>query len=251
MSDVMCTVDGPVATIALNRPASLNSFAKSMRLGVLEAVQRVTADANVRAVVITGEGRGFSAGADLREEWSGPEETRVWLDEEYRPGILAILESPKPFIAAVHGFAAGIAVGYALACDLIVMGEGAFFELPFSALGLVPDGGLTWQLARRLGHQRAFQIAVDRERLAAPRCLDLGLVNRLVAEDQVLTESRAWASRLAQQSPTALAGLKQCLRTGAVGTIETTMDAESKWQTQCVTTPQFSEGVRAFRARRT
>ncbi len=245
MPDILYCEDGPVAVVTLNRPEALNAFNKGARVGIIEAVQRAQSARAIRAVVLCGAGRGFSAGADLNEELP-PDGVHTVLEKEYNPGILAIERLPKPVIAAVHGFAAGIGLSYALACDLVVIGERSFMQVPFAKIGLVPDGGLCWQLARRFGHRLAFEIAMEGERLAAARCKELGLANRVVEEDKVLDEAKAWAARLASQPPIAMAGTKRALRAAGAGSLEELMLLEAKFQQECITSADFKEGITAF-----
>lgn len=249
MDEIRYAEEGPIAVITLNRPAAVNAFDKAMRLAFIEAMRGAEQATSVRAVVIHGAGRGFSAGADLNE--AVPlDGVHTILEKEYNPGILAIERLPKPVIAAVHGFAAGIGVSYALACDLVVMGEQAFMQVPFAKIGLVPDGGLTWQLARRVGHRVAFEIALEGERLSAARCRELGLANRVVADGAVLDEAKAWARRLAEQAPIAMAGTKRALRASGSSSLEEILGIEARHQQECVTSSDFKEGVSAFFAKR-
>jgi 2-(1,2-epoxy-1,2-dihydrophenyl)acetyl-CoA isomerase len=241
--------DGAVAIITFNRPAALNAFDQGARLGVLAALQLADRNDGVRAIVLCGAGRGFSSGADLTEPVSAADVPRI-LEREYAPGILAIVQSDKPVIAAVHGFATGIAAAYVLACDLVVMGEGAFMQMPFARIGLVPDGGLCWQLAQRLGHRVAFEVAVEGERLAAARCRELRLVNRVVPDEQVLAETVSWARKLATLQKLALAGTKRALHAAGGALLEETMRIEANWQGDCVATADFKEGVEAFLGKR-
>jgi 2-(1,2-epoxy-1,2-dihydrophenyl)acetyl-CoA isomerase len=172
------------------------------------------------------------------------------LDEEYNPGVRAIVEMPKPVIAALNGFAAGIGVSYALACDMVLMGENAFMQVPFGRIGLVPDGGACWQLAERLGPRVAFEVAMLGERLPAARCVALGLANRAVPDDKLLDETLAIAARLAECAPQALAGTKSLLRSASVRGLEGTLREESREQGKCIATEDFREGVRAFLEKR-
>ena len=148
---VLYETEGAVATITLNRPEALNSFDREMRADLAAATARARADSAIRAVVLTGAGRCFSAGADLKAGFKTGEEVERIVNEEYRPSLVDIAEMDKPVISAVNGFAAGIGLSYALVCDLSVMGENAFLLCPFSAIGLVPDGGSTWLLTPRHG----------------------------------------------------------------------------------------------------
>jgi 2-(1,2-epoxy-1,2-dihydrophenyl)acetyl-CoA isomerase len=247
---------GAVAVITLDRPASLNAFDTELRLGVKAAVERAAEATAVRALVLTGAGRGFSAGAELKSDGAragglpSPDEAERQLAQEYAPAILALAAVPKPVVAAVHGFATGIALGFVLACDLVVMGEGAFVQVPFGRLGLVPDGGLTWQLATRLGHQRAFELAAGAERLSAARCLEWGIANRLVPDERVTQSAVEWAAQLAQGPALALALTKQLLRQVPSHGLAEAIRAEAQAQRACAAAADFAEGVAAFREKR-
>lgn len=242
---------GRVAVLTLNRPEALNSFDAALRLAFKQTVLEVEADTGIRAVVLTGAGRGFSAGADLKagDLVDGADVERQ-LNEEYGAPLRSIARMPKPVIAAVTGFATGIGGSFALACDLVVMGESAFFQVPFQKIALVPDGGMTWQLAERLGHRRAFEIAVSGDRVPAARCLEWGLCNRVVADEQVVASAIAWAEQLCDAAPVALGYMKQLLRSAPDRGFEQTLRAEAHLQAPCIDSQDFREGVVAFRERR-
>ncbi len=176
-----------VALITLNRPEALNSFNQALRLESAAALRRAGADPAISAVVLAAAGRAFSAGADLKamdpRQINGAE-VRRQLEEEYGAGIQAIIEMEKPVICAIEGLVAGIGCAYLLASDLAVMAEDAYFTLPFHNIGLIPDGGINWLLERQIGARRAFELAVDCERIGAARCRELGLVNRVVAKGE-------------------------------------------------------------------
>jgi len=153
-----------VAVISLNRADSLNAFTSELRADLAQALHDVAADDSVRVVVLTGEGRCFSAGADLKDI-SSERPVADQLQEEYRPVFTAIAELPVPVIAAVPGFAAGIGMSLVLQCDLVIMAEDAFLLSPFSTISLVPDGGLNWMLVRHLGYKRAYQLSIEAEQM--------------------------------------------------------------------------------------
>ena len=209
---VLYETEGAVATITLNRPASLNSFDKEMRADLAAATAQARKDTAVRAVILTGAGRCFSTGADLKAGFKTGAEVEQILNEEYRPSLSDIAEMDKPVISAINGFAAGIGLSYALVCDLAVMGESAFLLSPFSSIGLIPDGGSTWLLARAMGYMNAYQMAVENDRMSAARCKELGLVNKIVADDALLATAREWAAGLAGKAPLALARTKKMMR---------------------------------------
>lgn len=241
---------GQVATITLNRPESLNSFNQEMRADLVDATTRARHDDDVRVVVLTGAGRCFSAGADLKQGFRDGAAVQQALVEEYKPSLMNLHEMQKPVIAAVNGFAAGIGLSYALVCDLVVMGEGAFLLSPFSTIGLIPDGGATWLLARSLGHRRAYQMAAEAERLPAAKCLELGLANRVVADAQVLAEATGWAAALAQRAPLALARTKQALHQALRTDYGNAIDGEAALQKLCIDSADSREGIAAFLEKR-
>ncbi len=244
---------GAVALITLNRPEVLNSFNQALRLEAAAALRRAGADPAVSAVVLTAAGRAFSAGADLKamdpRQING-EEVRRQLDEEYGAGLKAIMEMDKPVIAAVEGLVAGIGCAYVLASDLAVMAEDAYFTLPFLNIGLIPDGGINWLLERQLGARRAFELAVDCERIPAARCRELGLVNRLTQKGAATETALQWADRLAARPPLAIRHTKKLLRQAAGVDYAQSVRAEAVAQMQCANSQDFREGVAAFREKR-
>ena len=247
---IMYDQHGHVAVITLNRPDSLNSFNQEMRLDLMAATSRARQDASVRVVVLTGAGRCFSAGADLKAGLRNGAQVEQWLNEEYKPSLIDLYEMQKPVIAAVHGFAAGIGLSYALVCDLMIMGNGAYLLSPFSNIGLIPDGGATWLLSRSIGYRRAYQLACESERILATACLSMGLANRLAADDQVLPEARAWAEGLAQRAPLALARTKQAMHEAAHLDYPQTIGNEAALQKLCIDSADSREGIAAFLEKR-
>jgi 2-(1,2-epoxy-1,2-dihydrophenyl)acetyl-CoA isomerase len=168
--------DDSVAVITINRPDAMNSFDDALRRDLLAACEKAAGDSAIRAVVLTGEGRSFSAGADLKSGLDPNRSIEDMLQQEYRPVLESIWNMEKPVIAAVGGSAAGIGVSFALICDLLVMADNAFLLSPFTTISLVPDGGLNWLLVHQLGYRRAFQLSVESERITADRCVELGLM---------------------------------------------------------------------------
>jgi 2-(1,2-epoxy-1,2-dihydrophenyl)acetyl-CoA isomerase len=250
---VLYEVRGPVALLTLNRPEVLNSFNQALRLELVAALERAAVDPGLSAVVLTASGRAFSAGADLKAMHPSQitaEEVRRQLEEEYGAGIKAIMNMSKPVITAVEGLVAGIGCAYMLACDLVVMAEDAYFTLPFHNIGLIPDGGITWLLERQLGARRAFELAVDGERVPAARCRELGLVNQVVPKGTATESALHWASRLAARAPLAIAQTKRLLRQAATESYAQALRAEAVAQMQCVASHDFREGVAAFLEKR-
>src|SRR3954466_1677183 len=193
---------GAVATIELDRPDAMNAWNPELGEELRSVVERTAADADVRAVVITGAGRAFSAGADLKDSGfnltpDGHPDVQQALTERYHPIITGIREMPKPVIAAVNGPAAGIGCSLALACDLVIAAESAYFLLAFVNIGLVADGGSSLLIPARVGFARAAEMAMLGERVPAPTALEWGLINRVVPADALRAEADALADRLA------------------------------------------------------
>lgn len=238
--------DDRVAIITIDRPEAMNSFNTELRRDLLAAFRRAANDESVRAVVLTGEGRSFSAGADLKGSLSTGRTVEQQLQEEYRPVFECIASMPQPVIAAVGGSAAGIGMSYALACDLLIMADNAFLLSPFTTISLVPDGGLNWLLVHQLGYRRAFQLSVEAERIPAARCVELGLANRAVPADRLLDEALAWAGTLAERAPLSVAATKRAMRHAASGSWASTFDVEAPLQDGLKNSEDCAEGVAAF-----
>jgi 2-(1,2-epoxy-1,2-dihydrophenyl)acetyl-CoA isomerase len=248
--DLLFEQSDAVATIRLNRPRSRNAFNQSLTDELGHAIRRVAEDDAIRVVILTGEGRSFSAGADLvdrESRWRDPEEGLL---RGFLPSIDAIMEMPKPVIAAVGGAAAGIGAAFALAADLSLMADDAYLLLAFSNIGLVPDGGCHWLLSRTVGHKLAFQIAVEGERIPAARCLELGLCNRVVPAAELQAEALAWARRLASRAPLSMRYTKEIMRAAQEASFHDSYRLEAIRQNACVNTDDHREGVEAFREKR-
>lgn len=235
-----------VALVTLNRPDSLNAFSAGLRRDLHDAVKEVNADDSIRAAVLTGAGRAFSAGADLMEVQGDDFDVRRQLNEEYKPLLMAITGAGKPWISAVNGAAAGIGSAVAMVCDLTVMAEDAYLYQAFAAIGLIPDGGATWHLARTIGRKRAYELIVTGEKLRAPRCLDLGLCNRVVAAEELVSSSLAWAEELAGKAPLSLRYAKQALNEAMEQDVGAVISAEAELQHLCISSEDAAEGVKAF-----
>ena len=234
-----------VLLITLNRPEKLNAYDGQMRLDMTNAVKRASTDDSVRVVVITGEGRAFCAGADVsaRDEKYNVEEI---LNTEYAAFLSPIQTMPKPVIAAVNGPAAGIGMTTALTCDLRVMGEDAYLMSAFANIGLVPDGGLSWLLTQQLGYARAYQLAIEAEKIDAQRALSWGLVNRVVPTADVLTNALGWAQSLVERSPIAMSLTKRSFRAASDTGLRNAMAFEAMAQRNAVSSEDFPEGVSAL-----
>ncbi len=246
--------DGGAATIELNRPETMNAWNRQLGAELLDAVQRVAGDDSVRAVLITGAGRGFSSGADLKAGFDptpeGHPDVRTVLRELYHPIIAGIRRMPKPVVAAVKGGAVGIGCSLALCCDLILAGESAYFLLAFVNIGLVPDGGSSLFVPARVGHARAAELAMLGERLPALRALEWGLVNRVVADPDLGAEAQALLSRLAQGPTSSYAGSKRQLNAWIYPGLDEQLELEAEIQQEQAASADFAEGVSAFVERR-
>ena len=247
---VKYTTDGPVALVTLHRPDAMNSFNTELRRDLDEALTLAAGDDAVRAVVLTGEGRSFSAGADLKTGLMNTQSVEDILQKEYRPVFETIANMPKPVLAAVGGSAAGIGMSYALACDLLIMSDDAFLLSPFTTISLVPDGGLNWLLVNQLGYRRAFQLSIESERIPAERCVELGLANRAVPADELLNEAIAWAAKIAERAPLSVAATKKAMRHAASGSWASTFDIEAPLQDKLRDSDDCQEGVAAFLEKR-
>ncbi len=249
--EVLTGPDG-VATVRLNRPQALNAWNKQLGLDLLAAVRRVADDDAVRAAIVTGAGRGFSSGADLRDFSSGDTtpsgrpDVYTTLTERYHPIMQAIRDMPKPVIAAVNGPAVGIGCSLALCCDLVLAGQSAYFLLAFVNVGLAPDGGSSLFLPTRVGFARAAEMALLGERVAAERALQWGLVNRVVADDRLQDEATALAQRLAGGPTLAYAGAKRQLNAWLYPRMAEQLELEAQIQREMAETDDFVEGAMSF-----
>lgn len=241
--------DGRVATITLNRPEALNALNAPMRRELIAAVKAAGRDAEVRALVITGAGRGFCSGADLRGG-SAERAFRRVLSDEYNPLIEAIRRLPKPVVASVNGVAAGAGVSLAFAADLVIASSDARFVPAFSRIALVPDSGLTRTLVRALGRHRAMEVLLGERGLTADQAHDAGLVAAVVPADGLAEETRALAERLAS-GPTGAIGLtKRLVNAAEDATLAESLAAEAAVQEIAGRGADHAEGVAAFGEKR-
>ena len=236
---------GAVAVITICRPEAMNSFNRRLRLDLLAAFEQAAADRSVRVVVLTGQGRAFSAGADLKDV-SQDRNIEKRLQTEYRPILECIATMQQPVIGAVNGAAAGIGMAFALSCDLLVMAEDAFLLAPFTTISLVPDGGLCWLLVHLLGYRRAFQLSVESERISAARCVELGLANKMVPGASLMDETLEWAETLSRRAPLSVAATKKAMRFAAASDWASTFDLEAHEQLAMRASADHAEGVKAF-----
>ncbi len=240
-----------IATITLNRPDVLNALDDALIRALREAVERAAGDDAVRAVLITGAGRGFSSGADLASVPPSPSlDLGQLLRERYHPVILAMRSMPKPVVCAVNGPAAGAGMSIALAGDIVLAARSAYFVQAFSKIGLVPDAGSTWFLPRYAGDVRARAMALLAERIDAPTAERFGLVWQVLDDEQLMPHARQLAARLAAQPTRACALIKQALNDSFGRDLPAQLELEASLQTQAGRTEDFAEGVAAFLQRR-
>ena len=247
-----------IATVTLADPGTLNAAGLDMVEELIAAFRELAGDPGVRAVILTGEGRGFCSGANLSDPRTlqgvlggGAEKPDLGLalESHYRPFVELLRASPAPVVAAVNGPCAGIGMAFALACDLVVAGEGARFILAFRRIGLVPDGGLTWLLPRIIGKARALEMMLLGEDVPAATALTWGMVNRVVPDDRLMEEARALAGKLAS-GPRSLGLMRSLLWDSLDNSLGDQLEAERRAQTEAGRTADFAEGVRAFSEKR-
>jgi len=255
LETVKLEIDSGVARIVLNRPQALNAWTRQLGEDMLSALNKAGGEPEVRAIVFTGEGRAFSSGADLKAGagelgTNGKPDVRTRLQTVYHPLIRGVRTVPKPVIAAVNGPAVGVGCSLALAADLIVAAESAYFLLAFVNIGLGLDGGASLTLPARIGHARAFEVAYLGERIAAPQALEWGLINRVVADDELDETVAELAQRLASGPPGSYANIKRTINHRLYAEFEDLLDLEAELQQERAESGDFMEGVLAFMQKR-
>jgi 2-(1,2-epoxy-1,2-dihydrophenyl)acetyl-CoA isomerase len=245
---VLTAVDAGVMTLTMNRPEVLNALNPAMLDGLSAALAVAKADDSVRALILTGAGRGFCAGADLgaASMRTGEHDVAQGLRESYHPIVLAMRQLPKPIVAAVNGSAAGAGMSLALACDVVLAGESASFLQAFTKIGLVPDCGSTWFLPRLVGDIRARAMVMLAEKIPARDALQYGLVWKVYADEALAAEAKRCAAHLATMPTRAYALVKQALTHSAANGLADQLEVEALMQAQAFRTDDFREGVAAF-----
>lgn len=251
---VLVTMDHGVLQLTLNRPDKLNSFNEDMHRALRAAFERAHEDASVRAVLLTGAGRGFCAGQDLgdrdpRKGGPAPDLGHT-LETFYNPTLRLIRALEKPVICAVNGVAAGAGANIAFACDIVLAARSAKFIQAFSKIGLIPDAGGSWSLARILGEPRAKALAMTAEPLMAERAADWGLIWKAVDDDQLMTEAETLARSLAEGATRGLGLTKRLIQAAATNSLDEQLNMERDCQREAGRTADYAEGVTAFLEKR-
>ncbi len=243
-----------IAWVILNRPDALNAWTEQLGQEMLTALEHAAGDPDVRAIVFTGAGRAFSSGADLKAGGAftsaGSPDVLNPLRSVYNPLILRVRTVEKPVIAAVNGPAVGIGCSLALACDLILAAESAYFLLAFVNIGLGLDGGASMTLPERVGHARAFEIAYLGERIPATRAAEWGLINRAVADADLEPAVTELAARLAAGPPGSYASIKRTINHRSYAGFDELLELEAVTQQERAESSDFMEGVLAFMQKR-
>jgi 2-(1,2-epoxy-1,2-dihydrophenyl)acetyl-CoA isomerase len=242
--------NGAIAIIHFARPQTLNAIESSIRSEFLALANEANQDDDIRVVILTGMGRAFCAGADLTEKRPPGESVEDGLNTLYKPMLMAITEAPKPWVSAVNGAAAGIGSAFAMACDLTLMAEDAYLYQAFTAIGLIPDGGATWHLARTVGRKKAYELIAFGEKLKATDCLDLGLCNKVVAPESLMDEALTMAQLLTAKAPLALRYAKQAVNGAMNDDLSSTISHEARLQEICANSDDAKEGGLAFLQKR-
>jgi 2-(1,2-epoxy-1,2-dihydrophenyl)acetyl-CoA isomerase len=246
-SAVQLEYRGQIAILTLNRPHAYNACNTDIRQGLVEAVWELSNREDIRVVIFTANGKGFCAGADLRETF--PNNVQAQLHKEYEPSLMGLRRLNKVVIAAVNGVVAGIGCSFVASCDLAVMVKSAYMQLAFSKIALVPDGGITWDLVRALGYKRAYRLMIEAGKLSADECLQYGLVNEVVDED-ALGYALEWAERLCQLSPVANVLTKRVAHRAEEVDIHATFAVEAELQLVASRSADCAEGIAAFLEKR-
>jgi enoyl-CoA hydratase/carnithine racemase len=251
---IIFTLDGPIATIKLNRPDKLNAFGGPMRDEILDVLAKVSADESIRVLIVTGEGRGFSAGGDIDQlkqlrESNNEEGFRLILSNGQNIARM-MRSSTKPVIAAINGPCAGAGFSFALACDIRIASDAATFGASFARIGLHPDWGGSWLLPRLVGSANASELIFTGNMISAKEAERIGLVNRVVPHDQLMSSVLELAGTMAKSSPRVLRLAKESIYKSLASDLETAFARENQVQTECFYSEDFLEGLTAFKEKR-
>lgn len=251
MENIIYSITNKIATITLKRPEKFNSFVRQMALDFQNCLDQAKENPDVRCIVITGEGRAFSAGQDLKEatDPNGPTLTKI-VNEHYNPIVTRIRKLPKPVVAAVNGVAAGAGANIALACDIVVATESASFIQAFSKIGLIPDSGGTFTLPRLIGLQRASALMMMGDKVSAIQAQEIGMIYKVFSDDTFMEEVIKIASYLSEMPTYGLALTKEALNQSFENNLEHQLILEDKLQTLAGHSQDYKEGTSAFLEKR-
>ena len=250
LQTIELTKKDKVAIIKLNRPELLNAVNEQLVWDFQKATEDVKNDDSVRVVIVTGSGRGFSAGADLSEKkasWKGSKDALL---RGYKPFFENIINMPKPVIGSISGPAAGIGAAIAMSCDLRVMSDDSYILSVFSNIALVPDGGLSWYLPKFMGFAKAYEYAIEAKKISAEECLKFGIANKVVAKDELENITLEWAIKLSKRSSQSLNHTKRLMRESLHIGYWDTFHNEAEIQNELTVSPQNREAVKAFLEKR-
>jgi enoyl-CoA hydratase/carnithine racemase len=240
-----------IAILTLSRPASYNGFNHDLTMSFTTALEHARDDDQIRAVVINGDGPGFSAGADLMDFGKAtPDEVASYIVNYYAKIVDLVISMPKPVIAAIHGSAAGVATAFALACDFRVMAEDANIRYAFINIGLGPDGGAGWLLARTVGYSKALEIAIEGEKIPAKECLRLGLCNKVTPSGEHLSAAITWAHKLSKRPTFGIGITKASLHHAMDHSLLENIKLEAENQAKALRSLDHQEGIVAFLEKR-
>ncbi len=251
MDGILFDRDGQLAIITLNRPETYNSFNKAMALRLQDVLDRCAEDDDIRAILLTGAGKAFCAGQDLKEVTSpdGPPLADI-VAKHYNPIIHKIRRLPKPVVAAVNGVAAGAGANIALACDIVVAARSARFIQAFSKIGLIPDSGGTYFLPRLVGFQRASALMMLGDPVGADEAVQMGMIYRAIEDEHFEEETLRLGRKLAAMPTKGLAMTKQALNRAYVNDLAAQLALEAELQPRAGETEDYKEGVAAFLEKR-
>jgi 2-(1,2-epoxy-1,2-dihydrophenyl)acetyl-CoA isomerase len=248
---VLLTLDDGIATLTLNRPDRLNAFTEVMHGELAQALDRIELDRAIRAVLLTGAGRGFCSGQDLNDSATvDRSDLGETLDRFYNPLIRRLKSLDRPVVAAVNGVAAGAGANLALACDIVIAARSAIFVQAFIKIGLIPDVGGTYMLPRMVGQARALGLAMLGDEITGEQAAEWGMIWRAVDDENVMDEATAIAKTLAAQPTVALGLIKQAIHASTTNDLHQQIDLERDLQREAGRTEDFAEGINAFLDRR-
>jgi 2-(1,2-epoxy-1,2-dihydrophenyl)acetyl-CoA isomerase len=254
MSSVLVSLESGVLQVTLNRPEKLNALNPEMHKLLRAALQRAADEPQVRAVLLTGAGRGFCAGQDLSERdvsaGAAPIDLSVSLGSYYNPLVRRMRELPKPIVCAVNGTAAGAGASIALACDIVIAARSASFIQAFARIGLVPDSGGTWFLPRLVGSARAMGLALLADKVPAEQAAEWGMIWKVVQDESLPTEAMKLAKTLADGPTKGYGLIKKVMHASAVNTLDAQLDLERDVQREAGRSEDYREGVTAFKEKR-